>query len=36
MSVADSRRMIIDKFGVTEDQVRRIEREGIQRGWLSQ
>jgi hypothetical protein len=36
MSVAESRRMITDKFGVSEDQVRRIEREGMQRGWLGQ
>jgi len=36
MSVAESRRMITDKFGVSEDQIRRIEREGMQRGWLGQ
>jgi hypothetical protein len=36
MSVAESGRMITDKFGVSEDQVRRIEREGMQRGWLGQ
>jgi hypothetical protein len=35
MTVAESRRMITDKFGVSEDQVRRVEREGIQRGWLN-
>jgi len=36
MTVAESRQMITDKFGVSEDRVRWIEREGIQRGWLGQ
>jgi hypothetical protein len=35
MSVPESRQIIFDKFGVTEEQVRRVEREGIQRGWLN-
>jgi hypothetical protein len=36
MSVAESRLMIAEKFGLNEDRVRRIEREGIERGWLDE
>jgi hypothetical protein len=33
MSVAQSRQVIAQHFGVTEDQVRQIEREGLDRLW---
>jgi len=33
MSVPESRHMVCARFGVTEDEVRRIEREGIAGRW---
>jgi hypothetical protein len=33
MTVAQSREFIAQNFGVTEDQVRQIEREGLDRLW---
>lgn len=33
MSVAQSRKMIADKFGLSETQVRQIEREGLEQEW---
>lgn len=33
MEVADSRRAIAEKFGITENQVRRIEQEGLANEW---
>jgi hypothetical protein len=33
MSVAQSRRHVAAQFGIREEQVRRIEREGIESGW---
>jgi Mg2+/Co2+ transporter CorC len=33
LSVADSRRQIEGQFGVSESQVRQIEREGMQNQW---
>jgi hypothetical protein len=33
MSVPESRRMVGERFGVAEDEVRRIEREGIAGRW---
>jgi hypothetical protein len=33
MSVAQSRRIIAERFGVSEDVVRRIEREGLEGHW---
>jgi hypothetical protein len=33
MTVAQSRQFIAKRFGVTEDQVRQIEREGLDRLW---
>lgn len=33
MSVAQSRKVVAERFEVTEDQVRRIEREGLENGW---
>jgi hypothetical protein len=33
MSVAQSRKMIADKFGLSEGQVRQIEREGLEQEW---
>jgi hypothetical protein len=33
MSVAKSRQAISERFGVTESQIRQIEREGIDNGW---
>ena len=33
MTVAQSRQFIAQHFGVTEDQVRQIEREGLDRLW---
>ena len=33
MDVAQSRRLVVQHFGVTESQVRQIEREGMDRQW---
>ena len=33
IGVARSRKMIAQRFGVTENQVRQIEREGLERQW---
>ena len=33
MSVAQSRKLIASRFGVTEDDVRKIEREGLEGLW---
>ena len=33
MSVADSRRAVAERFGMTEAEVAAVEREGIQRQW---
>jgi len=33
MSVPQSRRMIAQQFGLSEDQVREIEREGLDKTW---
>jgi hypothetical protein len=33
LSVAESRRHIAQRFGVSEQQVRQIEREGLDNGW---
>ena len=33
MSVAKSRKVVAEKFEVSEDEVRRIEREGLENGW---
>lgn len=33
MPVAESRRYIVQQFGVTESQVRLVEREGMDRNW---
>jgi hypothetical protein len=33
MSVTQSRKLIAERFGVTEDQVRHIEREGLDNDW---
>lgn len=33
MSVAKSRQMIIERFGVTDAQIRDIEREGLDNQW---
>lgn len=33
MDVAQSRKLAVDRFGVSESQVRRIEREGMDRQW---
>jgi hypothetical protein len=33
LSVAESRAVIAEQFGVSEQQVRRIEREGLEGGW---
>lgn len=32
-SVAESRRTIAEQFGITEDEVRDIEREGVAKNW---
>jgi hypothetical protein len=32
-SVAESRRQVAQQFGVSEQEVRRIEREGLDKGW---
>ncbi|MBM4070784.1 MAG: hypothetical protein FJ271_17790 [Planctomycetes bacterium] len=33
MDVAQSRTMVVERFGVSESQVREIEREGLDRQW---
>jgi hypothetical protein len=33
VSVADSRQLIAHRFDITEDEVRKIEREGIENNW---
>jgi hypothetical protein len=33
MNVAQSRKLVIDRFGVSENQVRLIEREGMDQQW---
>lgn len=33
MSVAQSRKLIADRFGVNDGQIRQIEREGIEHQW---
>jgi hypothetical protein len=33
MTVAQSRKLVADRFGLTERQVRAIEREGLDRQW---
>ena len=33
MDVAQSRRVVVQRFGVSESQVRQIEREGLDRQW---
>jgi hypothetical protein len=33
MAVAPSRTAVAERFGVTEDEVRDIEKEGLARGW---
>ncbi len=33
MDVGQSRRLVIQRFGVTESQIRQIEREGLDRQW---
>jgi hypothetical protein len=33
MSVAQSRRLVMERFGVTEAQLRHIEREGMDNQW---
>ena len=33
MDVAQSRKMAIERFGVTESQIRQIEREGMDNQW---
>jgi hypothetical protein len=33
LSVAQSRKVIAERFGVSENQVRQIEREGLDNGW---
>ena len=33
MNVSQSRQLIAEKFGVTEDQIRQIEREGLEGQW---
>jgi hypothetical protein len=34
MSVVESRQSITDRFGISESQLRAIEREGLDRDWL--
>ena len=34
MTVPQSRKAVAERFGVTESQVRQIEREGIDHNWL--
>jgi hypothetical protein len=33
ISVAESRKLVAERFGVTEEDVRHIEREGLDRDW---
>jgi len=33
LSVAQSRKLVAERFGVSESQVRQIEREGLEREW---
>ena len=33
MDVAQSRRLVVERFGINESQVRQIEREGMDRQW---
>jgi hypothetical protein len=33
MDVAQSRRLVVQRFGISESQVRQIEREGLDRNW---
>jgi hypothetical protein len=33
MSVSQSRKLVAEQFGVTENEVRHIEREGLERKW---
>jgi hypothetical protein len=33
LDVTQSRKLVADRFGVTETQVRQIEREGLDQGW---
>jgi hypothetical protein len=33
LSVAESRKQIAERFGVTESQIRQIEREGLEEEW---
>ena len=33
MTVAESRQMVCERFGIPETRVRRIEQEGLDRGW---
>lgn len=33
MTVAQSRRLVVQRFGMSESQVRQIEREGMDRQW---
>jgi hypothetical protein len=33
MDVGQSRKLVVQRFGVSESQVRRIEREGLDRQW---
>jgi hypothetical protein len=33
LSVAESRKVIAQRFGVSEQQIRQIEREGLDNGW---
>ena len=33
MSVSQSRKLVAEQFGVTENEVRSIEREGLERKW---
>jgi hypothetical protein len=33
MSVAKSRKTVAERFGISENQVRQIEREGLDNGW---
>jgi hypothetical protein len=33
MDVAQSRKLVVERFGVSENQVRQIEREGMENQW---
>ena len=33
MDVAQSRKLVVQRFGISESQVRQIEREGLDRQW---